>query len=446
MPLFSNISGDQDLEQIDQRIEGIFSNIPKNELDKTSTEDLAGSVFDSLVDNADLDEVNKLFDNISIPYERIQRYGVYEELNRAVPIIKRIIRVYIANILQKNPVDGKCILLKPTTKDTDDQQKNKNQKKYVEKILKNYKLIHKLKTRILPLFLLYGDCFIETVQVEKEAKKIKVSDVLALNESKNILKEVEKIEKNLNKNVLESRLDSILNKLANLLIVEEDDVPTSSNIEDREKYEFINTLLRVHAPNCIIILENDYGTVLGYLHIQKYTTDYGSVNDISKVLSQTVGRVSSLSKYTTVDHNELINKLVAYMIKKVLKNQGSSDVDQQIDQVLKNLDDDAYQVFRRIIVEQGLDKKRKYQRLKIRFISPEDIVHFNIPSIDNYPYGESIVDPLVLPAKLYILSQLSNIIAKLSRAALVRKWTIDVGNTQMHAAQIQKLNNWLLYK
>ena len=42
-----------------------------------------------------------------------------------------------------------------------------------------------------------------------------------------------------------------------------------------------------------------------------------------------------------------------------------------------------------------------------------------------------------------MLAQLSNVIIKLSRAAVVRKWVIDTGSTQMHAGLIQKLKREL---
>ena len=71
------------------------------------------------------------------------------------------------------------------------------------------------------------------------------------------------------------------------------------------------------------------------------------------------------------------------------------------------------------------------------------MVTFTIPSADYEPYGESITDPLILPSKLYIIAQLSNVITKLSRAALVRKWMIDVGSSRMHGNLIQKLRREL---
>jgi hypothetical protein len=68
------------------------------------------------------------------------------------------------------------------------------------------------------------------------------------------------------------------------------------------------------------------------------------------------------------------------------------------------------------------------------------MVHFNNPDASNYvPFSSSIVDPLLLPGKLFMLTQLSNIITKLSRASIIRKWTIDTGPSRMSRQNINKL-------
>ena len=451
MSLFSSVTDDEELRNIDNQIDSIFLNIPKNNLDTTSTEDLTGSVLNSIIGDEDQDEITRLFENVTVPHARVQRYNVYEELNRAVPIIKRIIRVYIANILQKNPVDGQCILIKAIDEEDEEiKQKTKLVKKYVEKIIKNFKILPKLKNLILPHKLLYGDSFIEIVNISEQAKKIKVSDSLALMEVKNLEHEVNLINKYNNLNKTDYKYESILNKLANLLIIVEDEeenknIKSNKNNEDEIKGDLENILLRIHKPHNIITLANNYGTVVGYLEVERYTSEYGSMNDISKTLSQTVGKVSTIEKQNSTDQKGLINKLIGFMIKKLLKKHKQSGLnpDADIDSIIKNLDEDTYKFIRRLIVEQGLEKKSKFNQVKIRFINPENIINMQIPSSEYFPYGDSIIDPLVFPSKLYILAQLANVITKLSRASLVRKWILDVGPTQMHAAQIQKLKREL---
>ena len=49
----------------------------------------------------------------------------------------------------------------------------------------------------------------------------------------------------------------------------------------------------------------------------------------------------------------------------------------------------------------------------------------------------------MLPSKLYLLTQLANIVTKLSRSALIRTWRLDVGSSQMHSQLIQRLKREL---
>ena len=118
---------------------------------------------------------------------------------------------------------------------------------------------------------------------------------------------------------------------------------------------------------------------------------------------------------------------------------------QSINDLLKNLDPQVYTYIKRLVVEQGLNQTNAQylNKLKVKFISASRMIAFTIPSNEYDPYGISFIDNLVFQCKLYILSQLSNVIMKLSRAAPVRKWTIDTGQTQMHANLIQKLKREL---
>jgi hypothetical protein len=118
--------------------------------------------------------------------------------------------------------------------------------------------------------------------------------------------------------------------------------------------------------------------------------------------------------------------------------------DLSADDLVKNFNEDVYYFVKRIFIEQGIDNKiNKINPIKVRFISPTKMVSFSSPSNEHYPYGESVVENLILPCKLFMLSQLSNSITKLSRASLIRKWKVDVGGTQMQRPLIEKLKREL---
>jgi hypothetical protein len=65
--------------------------------------------------------------------------------------------------------------------------------------------------------------------------------------------------------------------------------------------------------------------------------------------------------------------------------------------------------------------------------------HFKVSSGNYWPYGTSILDSLIYPAKLYLLTQLSNCVTKLSRSSLIRKWTLETGSRKDTTSLLQKL-------
>jgi len=444
MSSFSKIAGDEHLEDLDNRLNNIFDKIPKNKSEFISADDLTGDVVDSIITDTDQNEVAQLFDSVSIPYERIQRYGVYNELNRAIPIIKRILRVYVTNILQKNPVDGKCIIYKEQMKDDVDKQKIKTVKEFSSQIVQQFKIIYKLKNRIVPLMLLYGDSFIEVIDIKKRTKDFKFKDLdlnQSLIESKTLLNEVTLFNNTKNKN--SKKLDSFYERFADILVEADLEVVPD---EEADK-NFSDILLRIHKPHNIISLTNNYGTNIGYLEVNQ-TNFNNNTTDINQMMSQTVGKLTQNTSATSgLSQNQILNKIIFYTLKKILeKTKASENTSLDNEGIIKNLDPDVYDFLKRMVIEQGLDdksKNKKFHKLNVKFISSKNMINFQIPSSDKFPYGESIVEPLVFPGKLYILSQLSNVITKLSRAALVRKWTIDTGSTRMQTGQIQKLKREL---
>ena len=125
------------------------------------------------LDSHGMTEVNSLLEKVSIPSERNNRYRVYEEIYRSVPIIKRMMKVYIANILQKNPVNSKCLLIKEAPemkveiKTSENFEQNKEAARaFTEKILNHFDITEKLKYKILPTQGLYGDCFVEILHID----------------------------------------------------------------------------------------------------------------------------------------------------------------------------------------------------------------------------------------------------------------------------------------
>jgi hypothetical protein len=470
MDFFSHIFKDKELVDIGNKVNDIIASVP-TPTDTTPVEAVAGKFIDQFLKQDDSD-VNKLFENVTVPAERLARYGVYREINRSVPIIKRIIKVYTSHLLQKNPVDGKCLIYRESQNASkDDEDKVKEAKKFAKQVEEHFDIPKKLKDQVVPKKLLLGNCFVEIVDVKKESDNVDLTDTGLLTESKRFLDSFSKNGKNSN-NYSELTLNTDIERLMSIIhediqstaIVERDDTfgssdssttPSPSNddpqrsavSEDKDKEEtqkdmmnpFLDVILKVHDPNNIIILQSRYGTRIGYLEVYRDTAvEHMSV---AQNVSNIIGKITTLSK-SLVSEQDIIDKIISSMIKKTLMGSGQMDK-KKADAALKSLGDDVYLFVKRLFIEQDIGNKKKFNKIKTRFIPGNRMVDFNVPSNDYSPYGESIIDPLILPCKLYMLAQLSNVIIKLSRAAVVRKWVIDTGSTQMHAGLIQKLKREL---
>lgn len=143
--------------------------------------------------------------------------------------------------------------------------------------------------------------------------------------------------------------------------------------------------------------------------------------------------------------DEILSKITKSIIKKIIQNSGGNKKNNKIENIINSLNPDILNAIKKLLIETNKQdpKKNLYRKFKARFIPNDRMFQFSIPSAGYHPYGQSFVDPLVLQGKLYILSQLSNMIMKLSRAAPVRKWIIDVGPTQNQTKYIQQIKREL---
>jgi len=466
MSFFSSFFRDSELDNIDARIDSIINTLP--EINKTlQLDNISGDFINEFITNSPKEELDRLLASVSISRERLERYNVYDEAFKYVPIIKRILTVYISNLLQKNPITGKCLLIREVHdaagEKVVDQVTLDKAKKFAENCIESFDLILKLRKKILPNELVYGDCYVEISSLVEEGKKkvdpnssfSNITSAMPLFEAEisNIEKTITqlKLQKDHNgKLVSNDQVDRLLSKLSEYF-VEVQDISTeispksdSSNQDNDEVIKFDDILMKIHKPQRVIVLETDSGSLLGYLVVTR--DEVPQTINLTQSLSTLVGRITTLHGLDQKSENVIVDRLVRYMLKTILeKSQKSGKISQaqNIDQLLSGLPSDVHQYMKRLFIEQDLASKSTYNRMKVRFVPVSKMVAFTVPSSQYDPYGQSYIDSLVFPCKLYILAQLSNIIIKLSRAAPVRKWSIDVGQTQMQAGMIQKLKREL---
>jgi len=454
MSLLSQLLGNEDLSNIDQKINNIISKIDNSNTnvekkESKSLEDLTGD-FLGLVDDAESsnpanNEFEKLFKDINIPNERLARYATYDEIYNSVSLTKRVIGVYVSNILSKNPVNNKTLIYRENSDNENvDESKTKESKKICKDIVKKFDILEKLKKAILPNRLKYGDYFVEVVNVDQSAENIDWDKFT--NNHYNVVTECENIIEETKKT---KDYDSYLMKAANFLfeytekdlgVDNEFIIQESADVEENKNYNLSNVLLKYHKPHNIIILETKYGTRIGYLEVEKNAN-----SSASHSISSMVQRITTMGSKNGPTQEENTNKLIRYVVSKIISNKTNKKInDKNVKSILHSLDPSVFTHIKRLVIEQGYDKKNKQYMsvspIQVRFIPSNKIVHFSNPGSSNYePFSNSIIDPLVLPGKLYMLTQLSNIITKLSRASLIRKWTIDTGPTKMTGNTLQKL-------
>ena len=465
MSILSSLFGDDDFADIDNRIDALIGQFPminhNNQIESSS-----GDFVSSFIDSSSKSEIDKLLQTAGVSRDRLERYNIYDETYKYVPIIKRMLKVYIANILQKNPVTGKCLFVKEniefaTQKNGSEIDNVKKSKQFTESCIKSFNLLTKLRGHILPLTLIYGDCFIEVVDINQETKKKESGSTLSMMplfeaELRGVDNELSQLQSRRDKNgFVYDQIDQILSKLAKyfceISIIDEKSLEDDQNKDLADKKQetqittFDDVLLKIHKPHNIIILQTEYGTILGYLEVIKNETP--QVYNLTQTLSTLVGRITSILGRDISSQENITDRLVRYIVKQILEKAGTKTISgtESIDDILRGLDPQVYTFIKRLIVEQGLNQKnlQNINRVSVRFIPVSRMVSFSLLSSEYSPYGESFIDPLVFQSKLYILSQLSNVIMKLSRAAPVRKWTIDVGSTQMQPGLIQKLKREL---
>jgi len=128
MGFLSNLfSSDQQLSDIDKRIESVISSVPikdfKDNTTETSSSELIhqllstedrfadkeqlkkNSIFGDFTENGKsgiMSDVGTLLDKLTVQADRASRYKTYEEIVSTVPIIKRMMDVWLSNLIQKN--------------------------------------------------------------------------------------------------------------------------------------------------------------------------------------------------------------------------------------------------------------------------------------------------------------------------------------------------------
>ena len=413
--------------------------------------------------NNEGNDVLKILQDNNIQNNRKELYELYDEIADVNYIAYRMLRVYIDNLLVKNVQNKDFLSIKENDNEFKNFELNDSEKEFIKKylnmILVYFNVQNKLKNEILPKMLKYGDFYGEIVNLApisnimnkqpeilmesfniggKKYNKVKYAIYESTIRSKRPLKDPTEIAENsqhlkgLEK--FSYQLKKIKENIGKNRFIEEHDASMFSKIMDDEFNikEFFNIdldvieniYLRLHEPSKVLKVSKD-GVLYGYLIIEDIDEKDDNENEVNiykRFLSDNESDQNQKNKAKELS-DEISEELIKHMIEDLHDNN--------IDRL-----DDELRISLKIIIYQKLLKKEK---IKFRFLDPQDIINFHT-IIDKFsPYGTSIFDSIVQPVKMYTISLMTSIVSRLSRASVIRKWNIEVGNRRNYQAIIEQV-------
>jgi len=428
--------------------------------------------------NTDTNDILKLFNDSNIHNNRKKLYDLYNEIAEINPIAYRMLKVYVDNILVKNMQTKQFLNVVDNEQNDKTAQLDDSIKKIVKSFFKTilvyFDIQTKLKNNILPNTLKHGDYYLEIVDLSPISKIIEnkaellQEDITYYDEKEKTsthkvnmgmiefptklqgVTESEALDPETNK--ASARLSSLLfnktnieesdiNFFQDILDLEKEEDPERDNSFDFDSFQDLNfdslkdIHLRLIEPSSVIKIEMD-GINFGYLIIedlkekeegeevnlyQRFMADDGNKNTSNK-------NVNTTKEITDKFTKEIVSKLSSFI------GKDSSFINELPEELSLSL---------KVILYQKIKERAK---LKFRFLEPNDLINFHT-NIDKYaPYGTSVFDSIVLPVKLYTIALMSSVISRLSRAAVVRKWNIEVGNKRNHSQIVQNVQKELKTK
>jgi hypothetical protein len=338
---------------------------------------------------------------------RIQRYKVYQSIVTQLNHAYRALAVLIDNILSPDDITKQVLEIRPKVYLEDDTP-IQSKVRYVREVVKEVQLERRLDL-IVKNTLLFGDLFCEIA-----GPKTVLTSRSLLNESSTYLKTI-------NDQYEKGTKEIIVNDLGKYGKYEvtmdyssflDEDMTISSGGDDspadsaakvlkgkkkkaneKEKDKILSNLKLVfHDPQFVVKLQSSlFPICLGFL-----------VFPVRSALPQIVFQEEPVNNICVAILRSL-NAKIPQM--KEYKN------DQEIKDVIKIL-----------LANTDLNKA-----MEIRYVPPDKMVHFYIPSTKFYPYGESIFDGVQFSAKVLTALETAVAVQRLSRSTEKRKIAIEIG-------------------
>jgi len=327
---------------------------------------------------------------------RMMRYKQYSAIVATINYCFRALQVLVENILSPDDITKVSLEVKPIEY-VQDEIPTAARVKYIKEVLGVLQIERKLDL-IVRNTLLYGDFFAE------------IADPQTALTSRSILTEAQ-----YNDALDGEYKDGIKDKI----VVKEGDDTYNVSIDYSAFVERSNVKPKAKKKE-----DTDKGK-------EKYKDSLGSLKDIELVFHEPHYVLRLQSKVFPICFGFLI-----FPPQEMLA--ATSIADQTVNTIciaiLKNLEKKIPQMKEikadkelKDIISKMLAQTDMNKSMEIRYVPPDKMVHFLVPTTKYYPYGESIFDSTQYSAKVLIALETALAIQRLSRSTEKRKIAIEVG-------------------
>ncbi len=325
---------------------------------------------------------------------RVLRYKTYQAIVSNINYCHRALQVLVDNILSPDDITKISLDIKASDSSNDSEEvPEEAQVRRVKNVIKKIKLEEDLSS-IVKNTLMFGDFFCE------------IGDAVTALTSKSLLSEREylsAVETSKERGDIDSFNQEKYTFSINYSALNEDTVQQDDK-KSKDMKSLKNLKLIYHEPQFVLRLQSSlFPVCFGYLIFPQITVVPGT----------------SIAE-------DAINNIVLSILKSLEK---------KIPQMkeFKNNDDLKH------IIAQMLAQSEYNKAIEIRYVAPDKMVHFKIPSNKYYPYGESIFDNGQFSAKVLIALETALAIQRLARSTEKRKIAVEVGLPRDAKKVIEKL-------
>lgn len=307
---------------------------------------------------------------------RLQRYKMYESITGNINYCHRALQVLTDNIISPDDITKNSLEIKPKSVLEDEKNIDANTRN-VKEVIEKVKLERALDV-IVKNTLHMGDFFCEIAD-----------DKTALTSKSMLLTEGFGYEGN--NPSKQKKIAEINSDLKNRKIIM--DFSSYSESSEQPTMKLSNINLLYYDPKRVVKLQsNMFPICFGYL----------------------VFPMTAISPHLMVQ-DQIINGICANILRSLEKNIPEINTDTVNSNDLRD------------IVKFMINETDPSKIMNIRYVPPEKMVHFQIPSTKYYPYGESIFDSTQMSAKILIALETALTMHRLNRSIEKRKISVEIG-------------------